>query len=84
MWRLKTIEITRIDFWKNAKVSYIFSVGESRIINNYEYNSVELPISEINLSIISDIKHIFADTIIAELSDCCIVFDKDKTTVRYI
>lgn len=80
-----TVELKRLDWYKNAKVSYIFTAEKIKVINNVKFNSIEIPLYNPNYEeLIKDIKTVFTDGIILQKGTNCLIFDKDKVSVQVI
>lgn len=82
---IKTVEIVKIDFNKNTKISYTISCEGLRVINNYKFNSLEIPTYvPIYAELVNEIKHIFSKEIKFIQGNSCIIFDNESIYVRYL
>ena len=82
---IKTVEIYKIDISKNSKISYTISCEGLKVINNYGFNSLEIPTYvPIYKELVSEIKSIFSKEIKFIKGNSCIIFDNETVYVRYL
>lgn len=80
-----TVELKRIDWYKNSKVSYTFTAEKVKVINNVKFNSIEIPLYNTNYEeIIKELKIVFTDGVLLQKGTNCLIFDKDKVSVKEI
>lgn len=83
--RDKSVEFKRIDYYKNSRVTYVITCQFCKLINNYQFTSIEFHPETPNLnSIINDLKAVFSDAVILQKSNNCIIFDANKVQARFI